>query len=80
MGTGKHVTARNLAGLTDNTEDDHEPPPPFRSHDLARRWGVPEQTICALLRSGRLRGFRLKRQWLIPRANVEAYEKGDAAA
>jgi excisionase family DNA binding protein len=78
MGAPRHLSSRNLARLTDDI-DQHEPPP-FRSHDVARRWGVPEQTICALLRSGRLRGFRLKRQWLIPRANVEAYERGEAAA
>ena len=76
MGISRNATARNLAGLIDQPE----PLPPFRPHDLARRWGVPEQTICALLRSGRLRGFKLQKLWLIPRKNVEAYERGEVAA
>jgi len=51
--------------------------PPFRTHQLAKRWDVPEQAVTAVLRSGRLRGFKLQKVWLIPRENVERFERGE---
>ena len=77
MGVSRHASARYLAGHSDQREAE---PPPYRPADIAMKWGVPEQTVCALLRSGRLRGFKLQKLWLIPRANVEAYERGEVAA
>jgi len=52
--------------------------PPYRSEELARRWGVADQTVTAALRSGRLRGFKVGGKiWLIPRENVERLERGE---
>jgi excisionase family DNA binding protein len=50
--------------------------PPFRPDQLAQRWGVREQTVTAMLRSGRLRGFKLQKLWRVPRKNVELLEDG----
>jgi excisionase family DNA binding protein len=50
--------------------------PPFRPDELAARWRVHGQTIRALLRSGRLRGFRVHKLWLIPREVVAEVERG----
>jgi excisionase family DNA binding protein len=51
---------------------------PFsRPDELARRWRVHEQTVTAMLRSGRLRGFKLQKLWLVPRENIERFERGE---
>jgi hypothetical protein len=56
------------------------PPPPYRTDQLARRWGVPEQAITSALRRGVLKGFKLQKIWLIPRENAHALERGERAA
>jgi excisionase family DNA binding protein len=51
--------------------------PSFRPDELAQRWRVHEQTVTAMLRSGRLRGFKLQKLWRVPRENVELLERGE---
>ena len=79
MGISRDITGRGFAGPADNQGRGGENAlPPFRAHELARRWGVPEQSVTAVLRSGRLRGFKLQKIWLVPRENVERFERGES--
>jgi hypothetical protein len=82
MGAPRDLAARNLAGHADNRgcEAEEFPPPPYRTEQVARRWGVPEQAITSALRAGVLKGFKLQKIWLIPRENVHAFERGEIAA
>lgn len=50
---------------------------PFTPESLADRWGCSSETVRQLLRSGRLRGFRVGRMFRIPAAAVEEYECGN---
>ena len=51
---------------------------PYRSSDLARRWGVSPQAVVAAIKSGRLEGFQLQRIWLITPESVDRFERGEA--
>jgi hypothetical protein len=55
-------------------------PPPHRVEELATAWGVSDDSIRDGLRSGRIRGFRLNRIWLIPHAEKLRIEQGETAA
>jgi hypothetical protein len=55
---------------------------PRRAHrveDLADESGVSADLIRDGLRSGRIKGFRINRMWLIPHAEKVRIESGEAA-
>jgi putative molybdopterin biosynthesis protein len=54
----------------DKTE---EKPPSYTPEEVAERLNVSVATVHDLLRDGRLRGFKLTRQWRIERAEVEEF-------
>jgi predicted transcriptional regulator len=59
------------------TDDDHKPRrAPYRSSEIAQRWGVSPQAVVAAIKSGRLDGFQLQRIWLITPESVERVERG----
>jgi excisionase family DNA binding protein len=62
-------------------EDQVAAPPPYRTIEVAERWGVAEQTVTAACRRGRIPGaFKVGgKLWLIPRASVAAVERGETA-
>lgn len=47
----------------------------FTPASLAKRWGCCIDIIYDLLKSGKLRGFKLGKDWRIPDDAREAYEK-----
>jgi hypothetical protein len=51
--------------------------PPYRTGELAKRWGCSTQSIVAAVKSGRLDGFQLRRIWLIRPESVERLERGE---
>jgi hypothetical protein len=55
---------------------------PHRAHrveDLADEWGVSADLIRDGLRSGRIKGFRINRLWLVPHAEKVRIESGEPA-
>jgi excisionase family DNA binding protein len=50
----------------------------FTPDQIAERWGVSANTVRALIKSGKLRGFRLGRLFRVPAEAVEEFEKGSA--
>jgi len=53
---------------------------PYRSSEVARRWGVSPQAMVAAIKSGRLEGFQLQRIWLISLESVERVDRGEVSA
>lgn len=47
---------------------------------LAKRWGCHTETVCDLLRAGKLKGFKLGHQWRITDAARLEYETGGGTA
>jgi excisionase family DNA binding protein len=47
----------------------------FSCDELSEAWGVSRTTINKLLRTGELRAFRVGRRLLIPREQVEGFER-----
>jgi excisionase family DNA binding protein len=43
---------------------------------LADRWGVSRDTVDTMLRAGKVRGFRVGKQWRITAEAVGDYEQG----
>jgi hypothetical protein len=55
-------------------------PPPYRVEALADEWQVSADLIRDGLRTGRIKGFRINRMWLIPHAEKMRIESGEAAS
>jgi excisionase family DNA binding protein len=49
----------------------------FTPDQVAERWGVSANTVRALIKAGKLRGFRLG-LFRVPAEAVEEFEKGSA--
>ncbi|MHA6324553.1 helix-turn-helix domain-containing protein [Roseivivax sp. CAU 1753] len=47
---------------------------PYSPAQLAERWNCSAETVRTFLKSGRLKGFRIGRQFRIPAASVEEFE------
>jgi excisionase family DNA binding protein len=47
----------------------------FSCNELSEAWGVSRTTINKLLRTGELRAFRVGRRLLIPREQVQEFER-----
>lgn len=45
--------------------------------EVAAHWGVTSQTVYNLLRSGKLKGFKIGRDWRISEEAVHAFETGE---
>jgi len=56
-----------------------EAPHPHRVEELAHEWGCSAGLIRDGLRSGRIKGFRINRMWLIPHAEKIRIESGEPA-
>jgi excisionase family DNA binding protein len=56
--------------IMDKTE---ETPPAYTPEEVAERLNVSVATVHEFLRDGRLKGFKLTRQWRIERADVEEF-------
>jgi hypothetical protein len=54
--------------------------PVFTPEALAGRWATTADVICAMCRDGRLRAFKVGREWRIALSAVEAVERGEVAA
>jgi excisionase family DNA binding protein len=52
-------------------------PPPYTVKQVAKKTGLSDDAIRAAAREGRLRGFRIGREWLIYRAPVDRLLRGD---
>ena len=50
----------------------------FTVEELAERWKCAPLTIYNMMKSGKLRGFKLGRGVRIPREAVERYERGES--
>jgi excisionase family DNA binding protein len=55
-------------------------PAVFTPEALADRWATTADIICAMCRDGRLRAFKVGREWRIALSAVEAVERGEVAA
>ena len=51
----------------------------YEVREAARKAKSSEQAIRSALRDGRLKGFRIGRKWLIPRAAFDRLLRGDVA-
>lgn len=47
---------------------------------LAKKWGCHTETVCDLLRAGKLKGFKLGHQWRITDAARMEYETSGGVA
>lgn len=45
--------------------------------ELAERWHCNKDTVCRLLVSGKLKGFKPGKNWLVTEEAVARYEGGD---
>lgn len=54
--------------------------PPYRVSQVAVRLGVSNKAVLDAIKSGRLRGFKLNRMWLIPRESVDRLSAGASPA
>lgn len=52
-------------------------PEVYTVKDLTVRWKCSRDIIQDLLADGRLKGFRVGRNWRIPREAVDRYERGE---
>lgn len=50
----------------------------FTVPEVAERFGLHVDTVRAAIRRGEIRAARIGRQFLIPRAEVERIERGEA--
>lgn len=48
--------------------------------EIAARWRAPERTVKRLFRLGRIKGFKVGREWRARLSEVEAYENDSRAA
>jgi excisionase family DNA binding protein len=48
----------------------------YSARELAQRWGVSVSLVKALIASGQLRSFRVRRRVLIPTSSIEEFERG----
>lgn len=53
-------------------------PTVYTVNDLTVRWKCSRDVIQDLLADGRLKGFKVGRNWRISVAEVERYERGEA--
>jgi excisionase family DNA binding protein len=49
----------------------------YTAAEVADRWGLHERTIQVQLRDGRLRGFKVGKEWRIPASVVAEIEEGN---
>lgn len=49
----------------------------FTPADIAARWNCSLDVVYDLLRSGRLRGFKVGSQWRVSERQVDKYEGGE---
>lgn len=49
----------------------------FTVEELAARWGCNTSTVYFMLERGKLRGFKVGREWRISGTAIETYEKGE---
>jgi hypothetical protein len=67
-------------GRSKRQRQTHASAPVHKVHDLALAWNQDDEVIRRALRDGRVRGFRIGREWLVTDAEKQRVERGKAAA
>jgi hypothetical protein len=67
-------------GRSKRQRQTHALAPAHKVRDLAMAWNQDDEVIRRALRAGRVRGFRIGREWLVTDAEKQRVERGEVPA